>query len=144
MRKFWSLALASVLALATFFLVSPAANAFGAEVLGCKYGTTSWTANSCGPGLGVVTFSPNNLSGDYSYGWTITEGVPITTPCSSTSGAPCISAGCTTTSSTCAVKVQPSQAAQRRIVASLVLYQSGQSRTIQATAIVAAPCINFC
>ena len=147
MRRLLILLFAPVLSLAFFVLGNPAAHAFGSEVLGCQFGTTgsTWTANSCGPGLGVVTFSPHNLSGTYSFGGTIKhDGVPVTTACSSTSSGPCLSSGCTATSSTCAVKVVPSSSAYRYVTATLGLTQSGRSRTIQATATVAYTCINFC
>jgi hypothetical protein len=69
MRKFWTGALAPVFALAVFMLGTPAANAFGTEVLGCTYGSASWTANSCSGAFDLATFSPSNLSGAYSYSW---------------------------------------------------------------------------
>jgi hypothetical protein len=147
MQKLLTWAFTPVLALAFFVLGTPAANAFGTEVLGCQFGSASWTANTCGPGLGVVTFSPNNLSGAYTYGWSVThDGAPVTNICSSTTGAPCIYGGCTATSSTCDIRTAGSTFSQRTVVATLVLTQSGQSRTIQATATVerVRPCINGC
>lgn len=145
MRRLRTLVLAPVCALALFVLGAPAAHAFGTEVLGCTFGTSAWTANSCGPGLGVVEFSPNNLSGSYSYGWTIVhDGSTVTTVCSSTTGAPCLYSGCTASSSTCQVRTAGSPYSTRQVVATLVLTQSGQSRTIQATATVdrVRACIN--
>lgn len=147
MRRFWALALTSIFALALFVLGTPAANAFGAEVLGCKFGSaSSWTANSCSGSYGV-TFSPSNLSGTYTFGWTVTQnGTPITNMCSSGTGGACIDSGCTATSSTCTVYPQASLYSTETAVATLVLTQSGQSRTIQATATVdrVKPCINGC
>jgi len=141
MRKLWTLALA----LGLFVLGTPAAHAFGAEVLGCQFGSaSSWTANSCSGSYGV-TFSPSNLSGAYTYGWTITQnGNPITNSCSSGAGGACLSSGCTATSSTCTVYPQASLYSTETAVATLVLTQSGQSRTIQATATVdrVRACIN--
>jgi hypothetical protein len=40
-----------------FFLVgSPAANAFGSEVLGCAWNGGTWIANNCGGGVDNLTF----------------------------------------------------------------------------------------
>jgi hypothetical protein len=145
MRKLLTRTFTPVLALAFFVLGTPAANAFGTEVLGCQFGSaSSWTANSCSGSYGV-TFSPSNLSGTYSYGWTITQnGQPITNLCSSNMGGACIDSGCTATSSTCTVYPQASLYSTTTAVASLVLTQSGQSRTIEATATVdrVRACIN--
>lgn len=147
MRIFRNLVLAPVLALAFFVVGTPAANAFGTEVLGCKYGSASWTANSCSGAFDLVTFSPSNLSGSYSYGWTLTQnGNTVTNICGSGAYGTCISSGCTSTSSTCTVDIQGTLHYTTTVVASLVLTQSGQSRTIQASATEAGikPCINGC
>jgi hypothetical protein len=56
-----------VLAVTCFLVRSPAANAFGAEVLGCSWNGGAWIANDCGYGDGDVTFSAHNLSGSHSY-----------------------------------------------------------------------------
>jgi hypothetical protein len=147
MRKVWTLVLAAVFALGAFVLGTPAANAFGTEVLGCKYGSASWTANSCSGAFDLATFSPSNLSGAYSYSWTLTQhGSPVINICGSGAYSTCISSGCTSTSSTCTVDIQGTLHYQTTVVASLVLTQSGQSRTIQASANEAGirPCINGC
>jgi hypothetical protein len=134
MRRFWSLLLTPVLTVAFFLAGSPAANAFGSEVLGCAWNARAWTANNCGYGTGTITFSPVNLSGSYSYSWTVTYGGSVvTTPCSS-GIEPCILSGCTATSSSCAVYADnPYPLKDRVITASLQLTQSGQSRTITAS-----------
>jgi hypothetical protein len=124
MRRFWTLLLTPVLTLAFFVLGSPAANAFGSEVLGCDWGT-GWVANNCGGGNGLVTFSAHNLSGTYSYSWTLTG-----------YGATNISSGCTATSSTCTVNTGNGGLNDRTLTASLTLTQSGRSRTITAQATV--------
>lgn len=147
MRKFWTGTLAPVFALAVFMFGTPAANAFGTEVLGCTYGSASWTANSCSGAFTLATFSPSNLSGAYSYSWTLTQdGSPVTNICGSGAYGTCISSGCTSTSSTCTVDIQGTLHYSTTVVASLVLTQSGQSRTIQASATEAGirPCINGC
>jgi hypothetical protein len=148
MRKLWTRALAPVFALAVFMLGTPAANAFGTEVLGCTFGTAAaWTANSCSAAYGDPTFSPSNLSGTYTFAWTATQnGSPITNPCSSGAGGACISSGCTSTSSTCSVDIAGSLYSSQTAIVTLVLTQSGQSRTIQASATVdrVRPCINGC
>jgi hypothetical protein len=146
MRKFWTLVLAPVLALAFFVLGTPSAQAFGSEVLGCGSSPTyTWTANACDAGDGIVLFSPHNLSGSYSYRWTITQwdGSVLTSSCNG-STYPCISSGCTTTSSTCYIETRRIIRYDRTVTASLRLTQSGQSRTIQATATIGHEglCIN--
>ena len=138
MRRFCALTLAPVMALAFFFVGTPAANAFGAEVLGCAWWNDPWVANNCGSSVGLVTFSAHNLSGTYSYNWTFTlGGNPITfAPCNGTQSA-CLNSGCTATSSTCAINDDGAKR-DSTLVASLRLTQAGQSRTITATAIVEA------
>ena len=134
MRRFWTLLLTPVLALAFFLVGNPAANAFGSEVLGCAWNGGTWVANNCGGGVDNLTFSPHNLSGSYSYSWTVKYGAStVTSPC--TSGIePCILSGCTTTSSTCTIYAEdPYPLHDKVITASLRLTQSGQSRTITAS-----------
>jgi hypothetical protein len=141
MRKLWSAVLTPVLALAFFVVGSPAANAFGSEVLGCSVNPVTatynaWTANSCAgggdPGYFVVRFSPHNLSGTYSTSWTVTgpSGAVITSTCGGTA-IPCIYNGCTLSSLTCDIK-DSSGFVNKTYTASLRLTQSGLTRTIQA------------
>jgi hypothetical protein len=125
MRRFWTLLLTPVLALAFFMVASPNANAFGAEVLGCSWGSGPWIANNCGGGDYTLTFSAHNLSGTYSYSWTLT-GSSTTT----------ITSGCTATSSTCTVNADPLGRQDQTLTASLTLTQSGRSRTITAQATI--------
>jgi hypothetical protein len=135
MCRFRTLLLAPLLALALLLVGIPSANAFGGEVLGCAWNGGSWTANNCGGSDGTLTFSAHNLSGSYSYSWTVTYGPStVTTPC--TSGIePCIQSGCTATSSSCTVFADnPYPLHDKVITASLRLTQSGQSRTITASA----------
>ncbi|HJQ01026.1 MAG TPA: hypothetical protein VJ851_05460 [Jatrophihabitans sp.] len=127
MRRFWTLLLTPVLAVAFFMVGSPAANAFGAEVLGCSWNSGPWIANNCGGSDGLLTFSAHNLSGTYSYSWTLT-GYPSLT----------IVSGCTATSSTCTVDTGDGALRDHTLTASLTLTQSGQSRTITAKATVYA------
>jgi hypothetical protein len=131
MRKLWTLALAPILALAFFLVGAPSANAFGSEVLGCDWGT-GWVANDCGGGSGMVTFSAHNLSGSYSYSWTLTRdtGDTLTVSCS-TGISPCVYSGCTATSSSCTIYADGGRH-NHVLTASLTLTQSGLSRTIQA------------
>ncbi|HJQ01805.1 MAG TPA: hypothetical protein VJ851_09400 [Jatrophihabitans sp.] len=126
-RRFWTLILTPVLALVFLLAGSPAANAFGSEVLGCAWNGGTWTANTCGYGDADITFSPQGLSGTYSYRWTISI---------SGTGYNSIVSGCTTTSTTCTLDVQPSTYQKRNIDVALQLTQSGVSRTISATAYV--------
>ena len=138
MRKLWAAVLSPVLALAFFVMGSPAANAFGSEVLGCGYPGSTWTATQCsGVGGNLVQFVPHYLSGTYSYQWTLTysSGTPITATCSATSPVPCISSGCTSTSSSCTILTQDALQT-KTYVATLRLTQAGKSRTIQASAVV--------
>ncbi|MEO7260523.1 MAG: hypothetical protein ABI047_04610 [Jatrophihabitantaceae bacterium] len=147
MRRFWTLVLTPVLALAFFLAGSPAANAFGSEVLGCAWNGGSWVANNCGSSTGNLAFSPHNLSGSYSYSWTVTYGAStVTTPCAS-GIEPCILSGCTATSSSCTVYADnPYPLTNRVITARLQLTQSGQSRTITAsgTAYSSKPACPLC
>jgi hypothetical protein len=133
MRKFWTLLLTPVLAFAFFLVGSPAAQAFGSEVLGCNWGSTAWTAGNCGSGDGNLTFSVQNLSGSYSYNWTVTYGSStVTSPCNG--GDPCILSGCTASSSTCTVYADnPYPLHDKVITATLQLTQSGQTRTLTAS-----------
>lgn len=142
MRRFWTLLLAPVLAMTFFIVASPAAHAFGAEVLGCSWNGGSWIANNCGGNNGLVTFSARNLSGSYSYSWTLkVNSSTISNGCNGVS-EPCIYSGCTTTSSTCTVSTYGALH-DRVLTASLRLTQSGQSRTItaQATSLADPACI---
>lgn len=123
MRRFSTLLLTSVLALAFFVARSPAANAFGGEVLGCAWSGSAWIANDCGTGTGPITFSAHNLSGSYSYSWTLNWSKPIIS-------------GCTATSSTCTVDAGTAGLRPRTLRATLTLTQSGQSRTISAQATI--------
>jgi hypothetical protein len=153
MRKLFGLAFSCVLAVALLVLGSPAANAFGSEVLGCAFVSDglSWTANSCAGGGGEshvinhIQYSPHNLSGTYSMHWTAGDSVgnPITATCS-TGILPCIESGCTSTSTTCAIETNtPAQA--KTYTASLQLTQFGQTRTIRASATVEAACrVGYC
>jgi len=134
MRRFWTLLLTPVLALAFFLVGSPAANAFGSEVLGCAWNGGTWVANNCGGGDDNLTFSPHNLSGSYSYSWTVKYGPSTLTALCSSGVDPCILSGCTATSSTCTVYApDPAPLHNKVITASLRLTQSGQSRTITAS-----------
>jgi hypothetical protein len=141
MRRFWTLLLTPVLALAFFMVASPAANAFGGEVLGCSWGSSAWVANNCGGGYDLVTFSAHNLSGTYSYSWTIKNDFGSTINACNGVTFPCLYSGCTTTSSSCTLNAYgPTH--DRVYTASLQLTQSGQSRTItaQATGFADPPC----
>jgi serine protease len=97
------------------------------EVLGCAWEGGPWIANNCGAGDGQIIFSPQGLSGSYSYSWSVS----ITG-----TGTGGIVSGCTTTSSTCTLDVEPSTYTKRIISVGLQLTQSGASWTISATASV--------
>lgn len=135
MRRFVTFLLSPVLALAFFLAGSPAANAFGSEVLGCAWNGGPWIANNCGSNNYNLTFSARNLSGSYSYSWTVKyASSTLTTPCGSGID-PCILSGCTATSSSCTIYADnPWPAGDKVVTASLRLTQSGQSRTITASA----------
>lgn len=139
MRKLWMAVLTTLLSLAFFAAGSSAAHAFGAEVLGCgPYPGSTWTATQCsGVGGTYEQFSAHNLSGTYSYQWTLTysSGTPITSSCSPLTTTPCISSGCTSTSSACVILTEDA-VQTKTYVANLRLTQSGQSRTISASAVV--------
>jgi hypothetical protein len=142
MRRFWTLLLTPVLAVAFFMVASPTANAFGSEVLGCAWPNSGWVANDCGGGYGIVTYSAHNLAGTYSYNWTLTNnlGNTISNACNGVTW-PCIYSGCTTTSSSC--ELDTSYGFHDHVyTAILKLTQSGQSRSItaQATGLADPPC----
>ena len=139
MRRACTLALAPLLTLAFLTMGSGSANAFGSEVLGCYVNSASWTANSCAggdtdtfTGPFVIHFTPHNLSGTYSYQWTVAN---ITAACS-TGADPCIYSGCTSTSSSCAIQVAQAGRRDKTFTVTLVLTQSGQSRTLQAQGVI--------
>jgi hypothetical protein len=139
MRKWWTAVLTPVLALAFFIAGSPAANAFGSEVLGCAVNSGAWTANTCSGdsyAAATINYSPQNLSGTYSKRWTVTgpDGTPVTANCSSTVTANCIDSGCTLSSTSCVIKVPARPYRDAPWTASLRLTQSGLTRTIQAQA----------
>jgi hypothetical protein len=140
MRRLWAAALTPVLGLAFLVMGSGPANAFGSEVLGCAFQGSTWTASSCA-GYDSATFSVHNLSGTYSYAWTFTIGGLNWAPKSCGSSSPCVQSGCTTTSSTCTVNDWPLH--DQTITATVRLTQSGQSRTIQASALYYSdpPCL---
>jgi len=142
MRKLFGLVVGCVLAVALLVVGSPAANAFGSEVLGCAFDSGAWTANSCSGGgdQGVVYqihFSASNLSGTYSRHWTVYQyqaGMPqfpgvVITPTS-----------CTSTSTTCTVSLKSNALQSKTISADLQSTQSGQTRDIWAYATVYAWC----
>jgi hypothetical protein len=133
MRKLWTLLLTPILVLAFCLVSAPNANAFGSEVLGCDWGT-GWVANNCGGGSGTLVFSAHNLSGSYSYSWTIKNDLGNSYgPC--TGATPCITSGCTATSSTCTLAAE-GPLHDRVVTATLTLTQSGLSRTITAQATI--------
>jgi hypothetical protein len=142
MRGSWALVLAPLLAVGFLTVASGPANAFGSEVLGCGV-DGGWTAHFCEGGgstefgeLYSITFAAHNLSGTYSYAWTIQKNTytSITTPCSSTTTYNCIESGCTATSSTCVVGARQGGLSAQVFAATLRLTQSGQSTTIDASA----------
>lgn len=140
MRKLWAAVLTPVLALAFLVIGSPAAHAWGGEVLGCTVGSAAWTADSCygggDPGFYTIRFSPQNLSGSYSTRWTVIgpAGTAITNSCSTTA-RPCISSGCTLNSLTCDI-AETSAYYNKTYTASLRLTQSGLIRTIKAQGMI--------
>jgi hypothetical protein len=145
-----TMTVAALSALAFLVVGSGPANAFGGEVLGCSvnWGGPTWTANSCGGGGSpdgkyLITYAVHNLSGTYSYNWTVTapSGGTVTTPCPVT-GGPCVYSGCTATSSTCTVQVGEG-IKPKTFTATLVLTQSGQSRTLTAQASIPGACDPF-
>jgi hypothetical protein len=153
MRRLWALTLAPLLALAFVLLGSGPANAFGSEVLGCSVDGSTWIAGSCAGGAGdgpgvtsIIEFAPHNLSGTYTYAWTVKtqSGIVVSGKCGTTSGLPCVYAGCTSTSSSCDIKVDGGALHDRTYSASLRLTQAGLSRTITASATIwgANGCLN--
>lgn len=144
MRKLWAAVLTPVLALAFLVVGSPAAHAFGSEVLGCAVNpvtTTynSWTANYCegggDPGYFVIRYSPQNLSGTYSTSWTVTGPTGAALGTCGTTATPCIRSGCTVSSITCEVK-DSSGYSNKAFTATLSLTQSGLTRTVQAQGVI--------
>ncbi|HST48728.1 hypothetical protein [Jatrophihabitans sp.] len=129
MRRFWTAALALLSALALLVVGSPAANAFGSEVLGCSFDGGTWTANTCdGGGDGAyhnITFAAHNLSGTYTTSWTVTFGTTV------------LSTNCNG-ATTCTIRVKGSsiEGRDRTYWANLKLTQAGQTRTISASALV--------
>jgi hypothetical protein len=130
-RKAWSLALTPLAALAVSVALTTPARAFGAEVLGCDAGG-GWTANTCsGQGLNAditvgyidIDYAVHNLSGTYAYAWT--------KPTNAT-----IYSGCTATTSVCDIEVPDGFTTTHYYTVSVKLTQSGQSRTLSATAAI--------
>jgi hypothetical protein len=145
MRKLFGSAFTCVLAVALLVVGSPAANAFGSEVLGCAFDSGAWTAGSCegGGDQGViynVQFSAHNLSGTYSMKWTVTNQGGNLLPQCTTGSWNCIESGCTSTSTTCTVATKAQPLYPFTFTASLKLTQSGQTRTIAAGARVDPYC----
>jgi hypothetical protein len=143
MRKLWAAALALVSALAFLIVSSPAANAFGSEVLGCNAGP-GWSTPTCSSyGLehygtpASIGFSTQNTSGTYTTSWALTGGggASITQKCSSTSNLPCISSGCTTSSLDCVIAWNVGWK-DHIVNATLTLIQSGHGRTLTAQATI--------
>jgi hypothetical protein len=140
MRKLCTAALALFSALAFLSVGSPSANAFGSEVLGCSFDSGAWTANSCfgGDNPGVIEqlyFVPHNLSGSYTMSWTVTNKFGAAVGNCGSGGTNCISAGCTSTSISCYLSTSTG-INDKTFTATLTLTQSGQTRTISATATV--------
>jgi hypothetical protein len=123
--------LTPVVALAVSAALTTPARAFGAEVLGCDAGS-GWTANACsGYGESADTnstdieiyYAVHNLSGTYTYAWTIPSSASVYS-------------GCTPTASTCNIEVYGSYPATHYYTVSVKLTQSGRSRTLSATATI--------
>ena len=141
MRKLWASALALVSAVAFLVVGSPPASAFGSEVLGCAVDSAAWTANSCsGQGVyhhvSVIHYVPHNLSGSYTKSWLIAYGSYTVTEACGTGVYPCISSGCTASSTTCDVQYMTAGAADRVLTGLLTLTQAGQTRSYQANATI--------
>ena len=141
MRKLWAAALAVLSTLTFLTLASPPASAFGSEVLGCSVDSAAWTANSCsGQGVyhhvSVIHYVPHNLSGTYTKSWLIAYGSYTVTGACGTGAYPCISSGCTASSTTCDVQYMTAGGADRVITAVLSLTQSGQTRSYLANATI--------
>jgi hypothetical protein len=146
MRKLLTAVFALVAALAFFVVGSPSANAFGSEVLGCNVDSI-WTANSCDSsgmeplyGITPVFFSPHNTSGTYTTSWYVhnANGVAVTQTCYANYGnTPCIYSGCAAGSMECEIVVRVGLN-DKAFTAALTLTQSGQTRTISATATIYA------
>jgi len=143
MRRLWTLILTPVLALGLLLFQAPAASAFGTEVLGCAFGVYSdadWTANSCeGSGAGGTTetvyFWPHNMSGSYTWNWTVTKQNGTALPdCSGILRSNCI-LDCATIDG-CEIRVRFSTLQSSTVIVKLQLTQSGQTRTISAKALV--------
>ena len=110
----------------------------GNEILGCAFDSSAWTANSCALSgtlgdIDVAHFVPHNLSGSYTMSWTVTGPSGALSNCST--GYNCISAGCTSTSTTCDITVRTGLN-DHTYTATLKLTQSGVTKTISASAIV--------
>jgi hypothetical protein len=138
MRKLLTAVFALVAALAFFMVGNPSANAFGSEVLDCDAGGV-FLPNSCASTgtqanytLMLVNFSPENTSGTYSTSWAVTNqaGTAITQSCTVTYGNASGSMWCQI-----AVRVG---ANDKNYTAALTLTQSGQTRTVTATATIQA------
>lgn len=130
MRKLWTLALTPLLSLAFLMVGSGPANAFGSEVLGCSVNAATWTAGSCqGGGVGYdgatvsITYSLHNLSGSYSYRWSIYVDGNLNSNYTS---------ACTNAAS-CTIQVKDN-AYDYFYRADVVVTQSGRSETLSAQA----------
>jgi hypothetical protein len=137
MRRYVAPLAAAALACGMPLALASSASAFGAESLGCyvstggppppseQYCTTSTPARNYN-----VTFSVANLSGSYTYSWTVPSHIRGLTGQS----------GCTSTSSSCSFGI--SAGGEDIIDVSVVVTQAGQSETLYSEADVPAVCGN--
>lgn len=139
MRRYIAPLAVAALACGVPLATAATASAFGAESLGCYVSTGGPPPPSeqfCTSGTAAhdynVTFSVANLSGSYSYAWTVPSIRGLTGE-----------SGCTSTSSTCSFGV--AGGGEKIIDITVVVTQGGQSESLYSEADVPAVCgIELC
>jgi hypothetical protein len=134
MRRYLPILAGAVLTLAAPFIGASPASAFGGETLGCSVNPGGYGSGTADCGTSVpassysVGYNVQGGSGTYTYSWTVPGGI--------------ITAGCTSTTSYCAIRVSE-VANDRFLTASVVITQGSSHATLSATAYIPAGCGSF-
>ncbi|MEJ3747935.1 hypothetical protein WEI85_32180 [Actinomycetes bacterium KLBMP 9797] len=133
MKRVLSTVAAGIVAATSLTLATPSpAAAFGQETLGCRYAPgyvftfDQYCTNQTAANTYTVGFLMENLSGSYTFSWSLSGGYQS------------IYAGCTSTSTSCAVTVNGR--ADSQVTATVTYYQNGQSATRTSIAVTNAVC----
>jgi hypothetical protein len=127
MRRFISLLSVAIAAAGLTILTISPARAFGSESLGCiispSQATTvgSFCQTHIPSGSYDITYQLSNLSGTYSFAWSVPPGYPVIS-------------GCTSTAIDCVVSAFGGS--EQTIQVSVVVTQGSSSETLSATAFI--------